>query len=185
MSFVDLSVIILWLVVIVQSIIIYYLSKYVVDFLNSFKISNNKAASIQLLVGQKAPLFREEDQNKMVVKLSDSRDKNTILLFVSNDCMFCKELLPKLYLIPQQLDLRIIVISQSKLDTNNLDFTHISILQSELLFRSYFVKTVPEMFLLDSLGYIVIKEQINTFHGMSIILGNYLNKKINYELNAV
>ncbi len=180
MNFLNISLIGIWIVLIVQSIIIFYLSKYVASFLNSFRLLGGNAVALELPIGEKAPLFRERDQHYKEIKLSDNNGKYTLLFFAGRDCMYCKMIIPKLHIILKYIGMRIIVISQQQLDINT-EIPDINFIVSEELFESYRVKVVPMIFLIDSKGYLVLKEMPKTFHALTILLGRQFQTNIDYD----
>jgi thioredoxin-related protein len=181
MNFLELSVVSAWVVLIVQSIIIFYLSKFVAGFLNGFRVTGDKVTKPQLSVGEKAPLFRENDHTRIEVKLNENKGKYTLLLFANKDCTFCKEIIPKLPILNKYLDLRLVVISMQQLNIKNMHSNEIHFIESKELFKSYFISGVPHLILIDPKTHVVLTESLMSFHQLSIILGNYFRKNINYE----
>lgn len=181
-DFLSLSVVILWVIVIIQTICIYFLVKFVSTFLNRFRTTGNNLVEETLGVGDKAPLFREYDYIKEEqVAVIDNRGKYTMLMFASKDCLICHELLPKITNFLTKYDLRIIVLSQEEL-LENIN-TEISYIKSSNLFEAFNISSVPTMILLDTNNHIVLIKHIDRsfgYNGLSILVENiFRDTKLN------
>ncbi|MCM3444139.1 redoxin domain-containing protein (plasmid) [Metabacillus halosaccharovorans] len=182
MNFNEVSLFILWFVVILLLLLNCLLAKYIVEFLKSFRITGSQAAKLDLVVGKTAPLFREKDHLNKEIKLVDNDGKNTLLIFASNNCDYCKEIISGLPLITSHLDFRIIVISENKIDNyTDSTFDKIHFVTSKMILDNYFIMSVPSIILVDSKLNITLSKSVDSLHSLTLILGNYLNKNINYQ----
>jgi thioredoxin-related protein len=175
------SVILLWCVILSMLFINFYLSKYVVNFLNRFRITGSHATKLDLSPGDTAPLFREKNQNKDEVKLVDNEGKDTILIFVKKDCSYCKEIISGLSLITKHIDNRIIIISREKIEYMLSDNKNIHFIISNEIFDNYFISSVPALIIVDPKLHITRVKLVQSFHKVCIIIGEYFNKVLNHE----
>lgn len=181
MSFLTISVIVLWIIIIFQSVLIFYSTKFVAQFLQTFRLSGNQAITENLIVGEEVPLFRERDQLKREIELVSNKGKYTLLLFAGAQCGYCKELIPSLLDIQERFDLRTIVISQENL--NQYHSNELSFINSEHLFKSYRIQMVPTMMLIDNKNHLVTYLDVHHSHGLKILLDNYFrNSTLNKEV---
>ena len=161
-------------IVIIHSFFIYFLSKYVAEFLNSFRVSNREAVSEKLKIGEKVPLFREKDHLNRQVILSQHKNSNTLLVFAGESCFYCKNIVPELDKISHEFNLRVIVIAETKI---NYKLTSTHILHSRTLFKDYKIKSVPSMLLVDDDSYLIAKLDVLEPKGLRILLEHHLNYK--------
>ena len=181
MSFLTVSIIILWIIIIFQSVLIFYSTKFVAQFLQTFRLSGNQAISEDLIVGEEVPLFREKDQLKREIELVSNKGKYTLLLFAGAQCGYCKEILSNLSDIQEQFDLRVIVISRENL--NEYHSKELSFIHSDHLFKSYRIQMVPTMMLIDNKNHLVTYLDVHHSHGLRILLDNYFrNSTLNKEV---
>lgn len=181
MNFIQISLFVLWFAVILLLVLNLYLTKYIVQFLNSFRITGSQAAKLELTIGAKAPLFREYDQKKREVKLIENNGTYTLLVFASKNCNYCKEIIPGLPLIIKNLDLRIIVISKEPLDYLEKIYDEIHIINSAETFENYFIQTVPSIILVDEKNQISFSKSVTSLFSLTEVLGQYFNTNINYQ----
>lgn len=149
------SNIILWVVVIIQTLFIFLLTKSITHFLKNLRIE--KTNSNLLAAGKKAPLFKETDNEGNLVKLSDFNNSFTLLFFADDICNMCKE---TFILIKNKIppSIRVIVIADENPELENLSnlVTHknMYLIRSNDLSVNYQIKEVPTLFLLDKEGMI-------------------------------
>ncbi|MFC4768171.1 TlpA family protein disulfide reductase [Effusibacillus consociatus] len=172
------SNILLWIFMIIQLGIIFLLSKLIANFLNRFRLSQGKIEQLKLNIGDRAPLFREWDQNKNLVKLAENNGKNTLLVFTSAGCNICKEVLPQLPLLSTSFpSLRIIVVSRDlNVELIKTLPPEIHFIGSEEIMENYFIQKVPTVVVIDENGIITELETINTFRHLTSIL-EHLSRK--------
>lgn len=151
------SNIILWIVVIVQTLFIFLLTKSITHFLNNLRIE--KTNSNLLTVGKKAPLFKEVDEKGSLIKLSDFNDSFTLLFFADDVCNICKETFA---LIKNKIpdSMRLVIIADENPGIESLSTlvseNNMSLIRSNDIPINYQINEVPTLFLLDK--YHVIKE---------------------------
>lgn len=171
-----ISHVLLWGFIIVQSFVIFLLTKLIVQFLNRFRLEGNKIIS----KGSKAPLFREKDTKGNLVRMSDFEKKWTLLVFVKDSCSICKEIIPLLPDIKQQSarPLRILAVTSEegeKTIDNKLDES-ISLIRSNDIINNYEIQEVPTYIVVDFQGLIIDIYQQNRISDLYAFLG--LNSSI-------
>ncbi|MGE7999218.1 peroxiredoxin family protein [Lysinibacillus sp. NPDC093190] len=150
------SNILLWVFIILQTIVIFLLTKSITHFLNRFKLE--KANSRIVSVGTRAPLFREVSEDGQLVKLSDYNNKNTILFFAKDTCNVCKATLAALIKVIQNTtSMRLIIVAPEEVEEKNItypnnDYTYL--VRSNSILINYEVYDVPTIFLIDPNGII-------------------------------
>lgn len=149
------SNIVLWGVVIVQTLFIFLLTKSITHFLNNFRME--KTSSNSLTVGQKAPLFKEVDERGQLIKLSDFNNSFTLLFFADDLCNMCKETFSLIKgKIPQSTRVLIIADENPKIETLStlINESNMFLIRSNDISINYQIKEVPTLFLLDTDGMI-------------------------------
>lgn len=176
-----ISNIILWVAIILLTTLFFSLAKFVATFLNNFRLSldNTKLQRVTLQAGEQAPDLHLVDQNKNPITLNDFGNKSTLLLFTSERCGVCKELYNHLWkTIPSLSSLQFIVI-QNTINSeipnipNEIVFT-----QSEDAFRKYFIEKVPELYLINEKGQIVLKKSVVQYEDIENTIKSYNLLKI-------
>ncbi|MCY7908307.1 conjugal transfer protein TraF [Bacillus inaquosorum] len=170
----NIIITLLIIIVLIHSFFIFYLSKYVAEFLNSFRISGGQAVPEKLKIGQKVPLFRDIDHLNRKVALSENKGLKTLLVFARSSCFYCRNIIPELDDISEKYDIRVIVIAQTTLDYN-LNYGHI--IKSQSIFKEYKIKTVPTMLLIDTDSYLVAELDVLEPKGLRILLDHHLSYK--------
>ncbi|MGG4449943.1 redoxin domain-containing protein [Brevibacillus sp. HB1.4B] len=156
----------------IQLVIILFFSKLLVDFLNRFRLSGKTIEDTSLIVGDRAPLFREKDQTGNLVKLADNFGKKSVLLFISETCETCKDLIPYLSditLINPYLKIFVIVSNYSKQKEYNIP-DQISLIRSENIVKQYYIRTVPTMIMVDEKGYILYANGVDNFEQLMAVI---------------
>jgi AhpC/TSA family len=138
----------LWIVVILQTILIFFLTKLVVQFLNRFRVSNHGLESNELVIGMDAPLFRVKNHKDKTVTLEDPRNDYNVLVFVKEGCSTCSNFLEKL--TPYLKNYNVFIIS-SEVYTNKqyAHYQNVHYIEDNNLLESYFVNRVPFGVLVD------------------------------------
>ncbi|NRR24371.1 redoxin domain-containing protein [Brevibacillus sp. MS2.2] len=149
-----LSNIFLWVIVLVQSLVIFFLAKYVVEFLNRFRLVKYNIEDIGIKPGEKAPFFRTKDTQGNLVKLTNNNGRATLLCFVSDSCDSCITLLKDFHLLVDRFNGRVKVITVIKTTANeNLlpSATYAStVVKTDELFFSYNIQKTPTLVLIDN-----------------------------------
>lgn len=175
MDFYEISILLLWVAFIIQSVFIFYISKFVASFLKNIRVTGSKLSGEEMAIGEKIPMFRELDHLQREVKTNEKSGKFTLLVFASNKCMYCKEIVSSLLSISRSFNLRIIIVSKEKLDVNRSEELHF--IQSKTLFENYKIKSVPTILLVDNKNYLVSNMNVYDSHSLTINLEHYfLNK---------
>ena len=161
----------LWGFIIIQSFVIFLLTKLIVQFLNRFRLEGSKIIS----KGNKAPLFRETDTKGNLVRMSDFEKGWTLLVFIKDSCSVCKESIPLLPDIKKQSarPLRILAIAPEdgeKTIDNQLDET-ISLIRSDDIINNYEIEEIPTYIIVDFNGVIVDIYQQNRISDLYEFLG--------------
>ncbi|ARU60698.1 hypothetical protein CBW65_06070 [Tumebacillus avium] len=168
----------LWVVVIVQCIIIYFLARMTAEFMNRFRITGQQIENATLKVGEKAPSFREQNQDGDMIRLAEPNTAYTLLMFVSGTCSICDAILPKLHELQKVYDLRTITVSKASLSFDKPLNPATHHVKSDELFQSYMVQAVPTVFLIHSSGHIEAIETVTSFEQLKIYLGLFFRGNV-------
>lgn len=151
MDFNTLSSVLLWIVVIVQSVIIYALLRQVGVLFERVAPAGALAMNQKLKVGQVAPEMTLQTLDNQLINIAGlERQKSQLLFFMSPDCPVCKSLLPALRAAAKDESHWIEVILAS--DGNTVDhkqfvkdykLTKMPYVVSEILGKSYGVAKLP------------------------------------------
>jgi hypothetical protein len=164
------SVLLLWILVIIQLGITFMLTKLISAFLNSSGVKNLP----KLEIGSKAPLFREFDQNGNIITLENN--KVTLLLFIKDTCNNCKNILNNINKI-KNINIEIILISGL---ADNWDLTQlpkdIPLIQSSIVMRNYLIERVPTAVLIDEFGFIKVNKFIEGIEDLKSEILLYTNQ---------
>ncbi|MBV1841570.1 MULTISPECIES: redoxin domain-containing protein [Photobacterium] len=170
MDIMDISMVLLWIVVIAQSLIIYALLRQVGILFERVAPAGALAMNQKLEVGQKAPEMSLQTINKKLINIGGSQSgKSQLVFFLSPDCPVCKTLLPALKSASKHESewLDVVLASdgdkvdhQSFIDRSQLSaFPYVV---SELLGKSFGVSKLPYAVLLDEKGMIASMGIINS-----------------------
>ncbi|MFD2169220.1 TlpA family protein disulfide reductase [Tumebacillus lipolyticus] len=164
-TFVTISIILLWVFMIAQMVVIYFLAKLVAGFLNRFRLIQPEVEYLKIGIGQQAPMFREKDQHGNLIKLSDLQGRPTMLLFVRESCNVCKRVLPELSVLATSMkSLRIIVITGTDADGPSFELPGgIHLLRSDEIFENYYIRKVPEYVLVGGDGNVLLMDSATDF----------------------
>lgn len=148
--------ILLWIVVIFQLVIIFFLTRFVVDFLNRVTIGNSNIQQKMLQVGDKIPGIRHKNIIGEKIMLPDEgSDQKNILAFVNSNCALCRYLVEVLLSNDYRFkNYKIILIVP---ENNNLNFfgNYPDIIVSPNLISNYLVNKFPTVYFTNSTGTII------------------------------
>ncbi len=160
----------LWVVVIVQSLVIYALLRQVGILFERVAPAGALAMNQKLEVGQKAPEMSVQTINKKLVDIGGSKSgKSQLVFFLSPDCPVCKTLLPALKSASKHEQKWLDVVLAS--DGNKVDhqafveryqLEHFPYVVSELLGKNFGVSKLPYAVLMDEKGAIASMGIINS-----------------------
>lgn len=185
-KFYTASILILWFVVFIQSVFIYFLMKFVVEFINRFKVTKreNKLELKELSKGEKAPYFSERDQYGETVKLSNFPQQYKLLIFVSGSCGTCHGLLeelPSMHSMFPEIVTIIIASSTIQEREKNKVIEHFSLIRSDKLFGNFYVEKTPTVFLInqdDNIINIVSPTDVK-------MLAEFIHKELHFKNEAI
>ncbi len=161
LEFLTISNYLLWVVLIIQTLFIFYLTKLIVNFLNRFRLVGNSIQEIRLEVGQEAPLFRSKNHLGEVVKLKDGSQRYTLLIFGSKSCSSCSEVIKNVSSQINNRNLRVFIIYNSDSVNEEVHPTEkVHHIYSSDIFENYYVSKVPHIFLIDPSGMIKVSKVI-------------------------
>ncbi|TJY42664.1 hypothetical protein E5161_07375 [Cohnella pontilimi] len=171
----------LWIIVCVELFIMFFLTKYVKEFLSNFRVNPNGLSSISLQKGDPAPIFRAIDQNGNLIKLADNDSKITMMLFTKQSCNTCKQIylsLPNIFrLFSNQF--RFIVVTESKLDEDRLkEFSGFHFCESNNLYSKYKIEVVPTVVFIDQNGDILLVESLNNAEKLNSLIQNIARNEV-------
>ncbi|TCP57655.1 peroxiredoxin [Tumebacillus sp. BK434] len=171
-SFLYISNAILWVFMIIQLAILVTFAKLVAKFLNRFHLSGRQAAMLSLQTGEKAPLFREKDQNNNMIKLSDYDGNKTLLIFKSDSCPVCKDLLDQLPALKEAAaSTRIIVVAAEGDNVTHQDSANgIHFVRSNEVISNYFITKFPTVLVINEYGTILNIESVGHYEQVEQML---------------
>ncbi|PHC38546.1 methylamine utilization protein MauE [Bacillus toyonensis] len=178
-----ISNITLWIVVIFQTILILYLGRLVGQFLNRFRIRENKQIGQleekSLAVGQKVPVFQKNSMGGKTLVVPSDEYEYTLLLFVSNTCSSCKELFKKMPDVINKYDINYIFVSSEILDSNMMQSSsNAHFIVSSDIVEDFFVHTSPYILLVDKLGEIKHIADLSNFGELIMKLDSILEQEL-------
>lgn len=152
MNWIVISQVSLWILMIIQLIFMYLLMKTIGQFLYRFRLSANGIEEQKLQIGEPSPLFRAKNQNGEIVRLADHKESMTLLVFASNTCSLCHQVVEhKLPSIVTPYDIRVLIISKDLfLPENELNIPNVHVIESQEIFENYFVEITPYIILVNS-----------------------------------
>lgn len=163
-TFLVLSNIGLWIFVAAQLVVVFLLSKLVAQFLNNFRVNQAPAGgAVQpqivpnvVQVGDLAPAFQEQDQNQKFVRPNDPAGRQTLMVFVRQECAFCEGVVRGLPDLQAAYGghIRLLVIADERSKVEVLP-PEISFLVEPTIFEMYRISKTPTALLIDAQGKIV------------------------------
>lgn len=170
MDFNTISTILLWIVVIIQSVVIYALLRQVGVLFERVAPAGALAMNQKLEVGQVAPEMRLQTLDNQLVDIAGTqRNKSQLIFFMSPDCPVCKSLLPALKSAIKTESKWIDVVLAS--DGNTVDhqafvknhkLESLPYVVSEILGKSYGVAKLPYGVLIDEQGEVAAMGILNS-----------------------
>lgn len=151
------SNVLLWCVLLVQMILFFAVTRSVSEMVKRFQMSTPGGSNLSdksIVLGQKAPLFSEQDQRGEIVTLRRDADHRTLLLFTLDTCVACQKLIPELpQLLKDEPNLRLIAIAQEDLAAPDKQVPPgVSLIRCNWLMEQYDIKQTPYYVLIDQDG---------------------------------
>lgn len=171
MDFSTVSNILLWVVVILQGVIIYALTRQVGVLFERVAPAGALAMNKTLEVGQIAPDLALQSLSSGLVNVGgvQADNKSQLVFFVSPDCPVCKTLLPALKSSAKAESdwLNVILASDGKQDDHagyvkQQELSAFPYIVSELLGKSYGVAKLPYAVLIDEQGKVASMGIVNS-----------------------
>lgn len=171
MDFSTVSNILLWVVVILQGVIIYALTRQVGVLFERVAPAGALAMNKTLEVGQIAPDLALQSLSSGLVNVGgvQADNKSQLVFFVSPDCPVCKTLLPALKSSAKAESdwLNVILASDGKQDDHagyvkQQELSPFPYIVSELLGKSYGVAKLPYAVLIDEQGKVASMGIVNS-----------------------
>jgi hypothetical protein len=171
--FINFILTLVLIIVLIEAFVILSLIKLIKNFLSEIRsIKGIQFGSLE--VGEDAPLFREIDHRGEKIILKNLLSKNNvILLFLSQTCMTCRELIDNLYKIYLNEDYYLIIIFKEKnnLPTSLIDITkNVSIINAPFLFSTYQVTVTPSLFIIGLDGKVKFQSEVKSFSHLESVL---------------
>ncbi|WP_206763768.1 TlpA family protein disulfide reductase [Cytobacillus firmus] len=165
---------IILILLLIESFIIYAFIKIIKTFLGEIKsIKGLQFGSINN--GDPAPLFRSLDHRDIRIILKDIlKNHEVTLLFLSNSCPTCKELLDKIETIDDRYNRFTIVVSHDEILLNDSvkNLLNISFIKAPHLFSSYKVTKTPYVFMINKAGIVTVSTSINNYNHLNRLIIN-------------
>lgn len=171
-----ISNLILWAVVIIQGVLIYFLARMSAEFLQRFRISGKQVERVSLKIGEKAPLFREHNQHGEIVRLSESTNEYSLLLFMSDTCNICDGIIPRYNELSSLFDLRLFALAKGSLPFTKPVASDVHLIRSDEIFTNYMIQHVPTLFLINKAGHIEAIESVSSYEQLKIYLQLFFRK---------
>ena len=168
----------LWVVILIQSIILVAFIRLVVQFLNRFRISDKQVEVATLSIGGPAPVFRERNQNGVVIELNNQQTEQTLLVFTSDTCGTCKVVIPELQHTRKHYpNVRVIVVSNPIYYEKGIEIPEgIHLIRSDEIMNKYHVHVVPTAFLVDENGTIREIKQVKDHQDVEAMFNMLVDK---------
>ncbi|MFG0213248.1 hypothetical protein ACFU8X_09095 [Brevibacillus porteri] len=174
-TFIQWSVIALWVFVIVQFVVIYLLTKLVADFINKLQ-AKEKEPSVDNWIGSRAPVLIDNSPSGTSIDFTEMKSHSTLALFTAEGCPICQQIIPHLEKVKLRFpQLKLLVVYSGKLirETQNQD--DIQYIDSAISFSMYQIDAIPSAVLIDKKGIILAKESIPTFHYLLALLEKHVD----------
>jgi thioredoxin-related protein len=171
-TFFYISYFILWIVVIVQSLLVFNYMKFVNEFISKMtqfnKFSNDQGMGRER--GMSAPHFKVKDQFKNVFKVEPNQGERKILVFISETCPTCKRVISSIH-DNHQLDVNtLLFITNGPIEEKYLGILNnhqIRYTISPELFHKYSIQTAPAVIMINQEGRIIEDFIIDSFADLS------------------
>ncbi|TCP52786.1 methylamine dehydrogenase accessory protein MauD [Tumebacillus sp. BK434] len=152
------SNVLLWCMFLIQMILFFVVTRSVSEFIKRFKMNapSGTANRPSIVLGQKAPLFGEQDHRGEIITLKRGVEHRTLLLFTLDTCVVCQKLIPELSrLTAREPSLRVAAVAQEDLSAPDKQVPEgVALIRSNLLIELYEVKQVPYFVLINGEGFI-------------------------------
>lgn len=159
-KFVTFSLLAIWAIVIFQLFYMYYMAKVVGEFMNRFKFSADKFRN-SFQPGDRAPFFRMKDNNHSIVKLNDEIKTQSILLFTSNSCDTCKEILENINTVTKFTSNYRLIVFGERLPTND-KMTNVHFVENRNIMELYEISSVPYLIITNDANRILKASNVNS-----------------------
>lgn len=160
-----LSQTLLWVIVICQFFIIFYLTRILSQFLTRFRTTGQKVEEMSLQVGASAPLFRAKDSGGNMVRIYDYLGREVLLLFSNPSCSTCENLLQKV----SSLDVPTFIISSEKYSEERIKlYPQFIFLNDPNLMENYYIQKVPTLVVVDQYGNVAKVSGANQFEEVKV-----------------
>jgi peroxiredoxin len=122
--------------------------------------TTSEQMTLTLPIGAEAPGFALPTSQGETVQLADLRGRRTGLIFVTASCPYCAKLEDSLEVVGPPQDRQLLIICNgSRTDALKIEGAHslavpVLIDSGGVLSKTYLVKGVPQVYLLDEKGYI-------------------------------
>ncbi|OMF60469.1 hypothetical protein MKY66_02260 [Paenibacillus sp. FSL R5-0766] len=148
----------LWIIVLIQLVFMYLLTKSMVSFINKFQeTAPVDSTAVDVILGEQVPVFKGKDQRGNIFdSLKIQNSSITKLLFLSDECGTCNEVLDRLSNIPDPNKYLVIKRDINKdipLTLSDKEQRH-PIIRSTKVMNIFGVKKVPLFITLDKNGVI-------------------------------
>lgn len=161
----------LWLFLLMQFAILLYFLRQITQFLNRFRSGGATIEEKTLQIGEKAPLFRVKDEMNQQISLADFNEKHTIMIFSSTTCGTCSTLLGQVPYLADTYQTNIFVLTHDKKEKDSVPATpNTYYINSAELFKNYYIKKVPTIFVIDKDGYIAASGDMNELDSLLSVI---------------
>lgn len=161
MTYMQTSITILWVLVLIQFLFLYLLTRTFVKFTEKFKITDGNKTKI----GDEIPKTSAKDQYGNSINSIDIKRTFSKLIFLSDSCGSCIKISEDLDQLSESESFLVVKENKNKKSSLNLnDQEHqFPIIRSSTVFHAYGVKQVPTIISISSEGRILnIDYSINT-----------------------
>ncbi|MBH0173769.1 hypothetical protein IHV09_09375 [Fictibacillus sp. 23RED33] len=175
MSWNILSQTFLWVIVICQFFVIFYLTRILSQFLTRFRTTGQKVEEMSLQVGTSAPLFRAKDSRGNTVKIHDYIGRDVLLLFSNPSCSTCESLLEK----ASSLEVPTFIISPERYSDERIKrYPQFIFLYDPNLLENYYIQKVPTLVVVDQYGNVATIGGANQFEEIQDSIRTRVDKQV-------
>ncbi len=161
----------LWLFLLMQFAILLYFLKQITQFLNRFRSVGATVEEKTLQIGEKAPLFRVKDERNEQISLADFNNKHTIMIFSSTTCGTCSTLLSQVPFLADTYQTNIFVLTHDKREKGSTpSIPNTYYISSAELFKNYYIKKVPTIYVIDKEGHIAARGDMNELESLLSVI---------------